>query len=158
MSEILMPDGTPAEEAAAPQIHVDDDWKAEAQREKERVSEDVKAQDEAAEAAQQMPEASFLGLLNSLAMQCVMAMGGMEDPKTKQRMVDLGAAQFHIDMLGLLQEKTKGNLDEEEDKILTQALGDLRMSYVQICQAIKAQGGQVPEELAPKEDAPKEDA
>ena len=64
----------------------------------------------------------------------------MEDPKTKRRYVDLDLAKHHIDILGLLEEKTKGNLTDEEKKLLDQALYEVRMQYVQIAQRATRMG------------------
>ena len=80
-----------------------------------------------AEQARQLPPADFNTLLNSLAMQTVMALQGMEDPNTKQRLIDLQLAKFHIDLLGVLDEKTKGNLNEEEATLMERSLAELRL-------------------------------
>ncbi len=129
-----------------PKIIVDDDWKAQAQAEKEQLAEESQKQadgasDKSASGDEkppgrggQIPQASFAALVNSIAMQTMLALGGVEDPKTKKRYVDLDVAKFHIDTLTVLQEKTKGNLTEEENKLLDRALYDLRMGYVQISQ------------------------
>ena len=156
MAEILMPDGSPAgKDETEAKIHVDDDWKAEAQREKQRLSEEAKAHEEA---ARQWPAADLMGLINSLAMQAVYAMGGMEDPRSKQRIVDLGMARFQIDMLAVIEKKTEGNRTEEESQLLEDALANLRMSYVQLVKAVKAQGAQVPPEAEmPEPEAPTAD-
>ncbi len=116
-----------------PKIQVDDDWKNEMKAEKEKLSE--KPSEETAEADTpkqrgELPPASFLTLVNSLIMQILMAMGGMEDPESKKRVVDLNLARFHIDTLGVLQDKTKGNLTDEENKLLDGALHELRMKFL----------------------------
>jgi hypothetical protein len=113
-------------------IHVDEDWKAEMQAEKEKLAEDSKQDEEAQQQGGegQLPPASFTAFVNSLMMQTLMAMGGVEDPETKKRVVDLNLARFHIDMLGVLEEKTKGNLTEEETQLLGQALHELRMNFL----------------------------
>ena len=131
-----------------PHIFVDDDWKVEAQREKEKLAEEAKKKAEQAPAGEgeagardphEIPPASMVTLINTIAMQAMMAMGGMEDPETGKRYVDLAAAKFHIDTLGVLEEKTKGNLAEEEADLMTRALAELRMAYVQIANHIAAQ-------------------
>lgn len=125
-----------------PKIVVDDDWKAQARAEKEKLDERAEKQDQQDQqdtgaqdqAARELPPASFATLANSLAAQVMLAMGGMQDPKTKRRIVDLGLAKHHIDTLAMLEEKTKGNLTDEEVKLLDQALYQVRMHYVQVAQ------------------------
>ncbi len=127
---------------------MDDDWKAEAQAEKDKLAAEAakkaeKAQSPAGPAAgagaepggpRELPPVSFTTLVNSLATQVLMALGGVEDPETKKRYVDLDLAKFHIDTLTVLQEKTKGNLDDTESGLLDRVLYELRMSFVQISQ------------------------
>ncbi|NOZ21058.1 MAG: DUF1844 domain-containing protein [Planctomycetes bacterium] len=68
--------------------------------------------------------------MNSLAVQALVAMGQIENPVTKQRTEDLDQAKYTIDLLGMIEKKTKGNLSDEEKKLLDQILYDLRMRYV----------------------------
>ena len=133
-----------------PKIIVDDDWKAQAQAEKAKLAEaeaaKADAPDEAAGgpagAPPRLPPASFTTLASSLVTQTFMALGGMEDPKTKKRYVDLDLAKHHIDTLVMLEEKTKGNLDEDERKLLDQAVYECRMQYVNIAQRVTTAPGQ----------------
>ena len=134
-------DGQQAEEK--PKIIVDDDWKAQARAEKEKLAEEAekKAEAEGGPGAagggpRQLPPASFTTLVNSLAMQAVFALGGMEDRRTGRRYVDLDVAKHHIDTLTVLDEKTKGNLTDDEKKLLDQALYESRMQYVNMAQRI----------------------
>jgi len=62
------------------------------------------------------------------------AMGMIPDPQSGQRVAVLDLARHHIDMLGVLEEKTKGNLTEEEEQLLSGALYELRMQYVELQQ------------------------
>jgi len=129
-----------------PKIIVDDDWKAQAQADKEKLAEQVESKGEAAggpggaaparEGPRELPPASFATLVSSLAAQALMAMGGYEDPKTKRRYVDLDLAKHYIDTLALLEDKTRGNLTDEERKLLDGALYEARMHYVQIAQRV----------------------
>ena len=112
-----------------PKIIVDDDWKAEAQREKEA------ADREAREAPQpgELPEASFVELLQMLVMQATVGLGAAQDPQTGQMIPpNLPVAKHFIDLLGVLQTKTQGNLEEEEQKLLDGMLNELRMAFVQV--------------------------
>ncbi|MHC4563005.1 MAG: DUF1844 domain-containing protein [Planctomycetota bacterium] len=123
-----------------PKIIVDDDWKAQAQAEKQKLAEQEKAAAEAGPAAErQIPPASFEVLVSSLVTQIMFALGAVPDPRTNQRYVDLDIAKHHIDMLSVLDEKTKGNLSDEEAKLLDQALYECRMHYVQISNTVANQ-------------------
>ena len=59
-------------------------------------------------------------------------MGAIPDPRTGQRMQNLDLARHHIDMLSVIEEKTKGNLSDEETQMLTQTLYELRQRYIQL--------------------------
>ena len=125
----------------APKIIVDDDWKAQAQAEKERLSAEEVAPPagDDAQGQRQMPEASFEVLISSMVTQAMFALGAIEDPATKKRYLDLDLAKHHIDMLTVLEEKTKGNLSDDEAKLLDQALYESRMHYVQVANAVANQ-------------------
>ena len=108
-------------------IIVDDDWKQQAKKEKEKLT------DKAEESQQyEMPPANFMVLINSFAMQAMVCMGVIANPMTGQQEKDFEAAKHYIDLLAVLEEKTKGNLTEEENKSLSLTLHDLRMAYVQV--------------------------
>ncbi|MEM6332743.1 MAG: DUF1844 domain-containing protein [Planctomycetota bacterium] len=137
-----------------PKIHIDSDWKAQAQAEKAKLAEqDKKAAESAAEGGGampgQLPPASFETLVSTLATQAVYALGGVQDPQTGQRMVDLGLARHSIDLLGVLEEKTKGNLTEEQADMIAQTVYELRNHYVQIGNAARAQAAADPSAAAP---------
>lgn len=122
-----------------PKIIVDDDWKTQAKAEKEKLAEQVEGagQADAAQApgeSRQLPPASFSVLISSLVTQVFFALGAIEDPQTKQRFLDLDMARHHIDILAMLEEKTKGNLTDDEKKILDRAIYESRMQYVQAAQ------------------------
>jgi hypothetical protein len=77
------------------------------------------------------PEAiNFSSFLISLGTQAFMHLGDIPNPVTNQREKDVAGAKQMIDLLGLLQVKTKGNLTNEEERLLQQLLFDLRMRYV----------------------------
>jgi hypothetical protein len=111
----------------APKIHVDDDWKAQAQQEKERLSEETKDVGE----RQQLPEPAFTEIINLLMMQTVIGLGGMTMPDGRKIPQDLEVAKHHIDLLEILERKTAGNLDDDEQRLLSTALYELRMRFVQ---------------------------
>lgn len=74
--------------------------------------------------------ASFISLIMSLASNAAAALGMMPHPVTGETGVDLKTAKHWIDVLGMLEAKTKGNLDPEEEQMLEGLLADLRMQYV----------------------------
>lgn len=137
-----------------PKIIIDDDWKAQAQAEKERLAQEVDKPKPAAaapgapgasaapagpageEAERELPPANFPTLVSSIVTQIFFALGGIEDPQTGKRYLDPALAKHHIDMLSVLEQKTKGNLTDEEKKLLDQALYETRMQYVQIAQRL----------------------
>ena len=128
-------------ETEKPEIAVDDNWKAQAQAEKEKLDEQAMKPDRPAEgeeaeggAPRKLPPASFTTLVSSLATQALFAMGSVQDPETNMPIVDLPLAKHHIEALAVLEEKTKGNLTEEETKLLDQVLYQVRMQYVQVAQ------------------------
>ncbi len=79
-----------------------------------------------------LPEASFLSLANMLAVEAAMHLGLIQAPGEEAPPVDLEAARHLIDMLGMMEIKTRGNLTKEEEDLLERILGDLRMQFVAI--------------------------
>jgi hypothetical protein len=78
------------------------------------------------------PGISFAGFVISLATTAAVHFGDMPDPNTGERMEpDLVAAHQMIDLIALLQEKTKGNLTADEAKLVDDLLYELRMRFVQ---------------------------
>jgi len=74
--------------------------------------------------------ASFLSLIMSLASNAAASLGMMPHPVTGETGVDLKTAKHWIDVLGMLEEKTRGNLDPQEAQVMESLLADLRMQYV----------------------------
>lgn len=77
-----------------------------------------------------LPEGPFLSLVNMLAFEAAIHLGLMQPPGGEEMTLDLESARPMIDMLGTLQEKTRGNLSIEEDTLLDNVLADLRMQFV----------------------------
>lgn len=77
------------------------------------------------------PEINFSTFIIGLSAQALAHLGEMPDPMYQSIRVDLEAARQVIDILGLLQDKTKGNLDSAEAPLLESVLYDLRMKYVE---------------------------
>ena len=79
-----------------------------------------------------LPEASFLGLVNMLAVEAAMHLGLLRTAGEEPPAIDIESGRHLIDMLGMLQTKTRGNLTKEEDELLENVLADLRMQFVAI--------------------------
>ena len=77
-----------------------------------------------------LPEISFLNLILSLSTSVLIQLGEIQDPMTQQTEKNLPLAKQTIDLISLLQQKTKGNLSNEEEKLMESVLYDLRMRYV----------------------------
>lgn len=92
------------------------------------------------DAQTQMPEnfeASFSALLTSIASSAVISMGLAPNPQSHQVEKDLHMARFNIDLLGVLKEKTKGNLTKDEAGFLDALLSDLQMKFIQLREGSK---------------------
>jgi hypothetical protein len=79
--------------------------------------------------------ASFLSLIMSLASNAAASLGMMPNPVTGETGVDLKTAKHWIDVLGMLEQKTHGNLDSQEAQVVESLLADLRMQYVSFTSA-----------------------
>ena len=123
-------------------IIVDDDWKQETQREKEVLAAKEKAEKEAKETEEDqpqesqgrgpLPEGNLATVISMLATQALFAMGLLQVKGQEGREPDLEMAKYNIDMLDVIVEKTKGNLTEEEEQVLSTTLSELRMGYVRV--------------------------
>ena len=120
---------------------VDESWKEQAEREKRAPDAGTPPAAPSAPStpprtaggrpgAEELPEARFDLFVSGLAMEALIATGDMPHPTTRQQAVNLPQAKYLIDLLGLLEEKTKGNLSIEEEKLLKDALYQLRMRYL----------------------------
>ena len=85
---------------------------------------------------------AFESLLRMIGSNAAMVLGAYADPRTGQPMFDPDAARELIDMLDALHEKTKGNLAPEEDSVLLDLLGKLKLTYLEVNQALAAQAAQ----------------
>jgi hypothetical protein len=77
-----------------------------------------------------LPEINFTNFLLSLSTSALIQLGEIPDPLSKQSARELPLAKQTIDLIGMLQGKTKGNLTPEEEKLIEYILYDLRMRYV----------------------------
>ena len=131
-----------------PSLHIDTDWKKQAQEEKRKLAEEEQKKAAEAKASQpppgrrpgaaaggrtprELPPASFAYLVNTLLTQALLYLGDLA-PQGAEPMVNLDMAKHQIDTMALLEEKTRGNLNEEEQRLLDTALYEARMRYVSV--------------------------
>jgi Domain of unknown function (DUF1844) len=109
---------------------------------------------------------SFLAFVMSLATTAAVHFGDIEDPSVGQTQRNLPAAKQMIELLAMLQEKTKGNLEPEEHQFLDQVLYELRMRFISLVQEaggaaaqgesrIVTPGGDEPRIIVPGGDEPR---
>ena len=117
-------------------IIIDEDWKQQAQKEKEILAapEEAEKKDEQQQEPSHgpLPEGNFAALVSMLTTQALFALGLLKIKGQEERKPDLEMAKYNIDMLQVLEEKTRGNLTEEEEAVLANTLSELRMGYVKI--------------------------
>jgi hypothetical protein len=121
------------------EVKADEDWKervrSEAreleQREPQSVSGAGTGPDLSDESLEHLPQASFPMLVQMFSTQAIVALGLVPDPQTGQTTPRLRLARHFIDLLGVLESKTKGQLTPDEEQLLTTNLYELRMAYVE---------------------------
>ncbi|HET6247591.1 MAG TPA: DUF1844 domain-containing protein [Tepidisphaeraceae bacterium] len=135
-----------------PSLHIDTDWKKQAQEEKRKLAEaqeKQKAEEAKAKAAvpaagsattpggrgrrgaREIPQASFGSIVNSILTQAMMYLGELA-PQGSEPMLNLDMAKYQVDMLGILEDKTRNNLAPEEQHLLDSALYDLRTRFINV--------------------------
>jgi Domain of unknown function (DUF1844) len=136
-----------------PTLHIDSDWKKQAQEEKRKLAEEAAAKAKAPPAAAssmagsasaapagsaagarqrgEMPVASFATIVQSMLTQALYYLGDLAS-RGGEPMINLDMAKYQIDCLGVLEDKTKGNLSEAEQRLLDTALYEVRMRYVNV--------------------------
>jgi hypothetical protein len=82
---------------------------------------------------------AFENLIRSLGQNAALLLGGYADPRTGQPVLDLEGAREMIDMLDALREKTRGNLAPEEDSLLLDVLGNLKLAFMEMARAAAKQ-------------------
>ena len=108
---------------------VDESWKEKIEKEHAKPSPE---EEEAPrrENTYEMPPVDFTMFITSLGMQALMALGEIENPTTNKKEKELPQAKYLIDIIEVIQEKTKGNLIEEESRVIDQLLYELRMKFI----------------------------
>ena len=132
------------EQEPEPKIIVDDDWKSQARAEKEKLQDELE-QPPGSEEEFEMPPASFPVLIATLSSQAMASLGFLPDPATGKPVVRPSVARHFIDMLALVEEKTRGNLTPEESTMLNEQLHQLRMAFVHVTEG--------PSDAPPQDDA-----
>ena len=132
-----------------PKIIIDEDYKTQVEREKAELREKSETEDDSDSVAQTEeaasgqgddadvpppPPASMSFLVTSLATQAMAALGQIPGEDGNPMPMNLDYAKHFIDLLGVLEEKTKGNLDEAESKFLEDTLHQMRMMFVTLKQ------------------------
>lgn len=86
--------------------------------------------DKEAQAETQLPEINFMTFVLSLNASALVHLGLVEEPASNKKVVNLPLAKQTIDILGMLQEKTRGNLSVDEEALIKHLLYELRMIYI----------------------------
>ncbi len=112
-------------------LHMSEEEKAQA---REQAAEQAKAGAATGETFQDipMPEITFSSFILSLSSSVFINIGAMPDPNTGKVEKNLALAKQTIDLLGVLREKTKGNLTADEESLFDHLLYDLRMAYIKV--------------------------
>jgi hypothetical protein len=129
----------------APRIIVDDDWKAQVEKEKQAAAQPAEPSsgetpaDQSSEAAARdeagpdmVPPATLEMLVTMLFTQAMAALGQLPGPDGNMGPVNKPFAKYFIDTVELLGEKTKGNLSEDEAKMISESLHAMRMAFVSV--------------------------
>ena len=121
-----------------PKIIVDEDWKSQVEREKNQAAQppaenvpNEPTESSVAHDESELPDANFPMLVTMLATQALVALGQLPGGEGESPKVQKPVAKHFIDLLGVLETKTAGNLQPEEAKMLREILHNLRMTFVQ---------------------------
>ncbi len=121
---------------------VDEAWKNSIEKEKVHIFGQDSAEEEAQPPSQgeqqDVPQLDFANYVASLGFQALVFMGEIPNPITNEIQKNLPQSKFLIDTLSLLREKTKGNLTEQEDRLLNGSIYELQVKFVEVLQ--KEQG------------------
>lgn len=110
---------------------IDESYKTKVDAEKQKEEDNSSLGDGISNGQFVPPKADFSFFVTTLAMQATISLGDMANPQSNKKEEDLKQAKFIIDTLGMLEEKTKNNLNKEESALLENILYDLRMRYVE---------------------------
>jgi hypothetical protein len=111
-----------------PKKNIDETWKEKAKQEKESV----KTQEDLTP-----PEPDFNFFISTLSLQATIFLGLIPNPGTNKKEENFPQAKFIIDTIAMLKEKTKGNLNTQEEDLLENVLYELRMQYITVTEGKK---------------------
>jgi hypothetical protein len=121
-----------------PEKKIDESWKNSVEKEKVHIFGQDDPKDEQAPAEQggeeEAPQLDFANYVASLGFQALVFMGEIPNPITNEIQKNLPQSKFLIDTLLLLREKTKGNLTEQEDRLLNGSIYELQVKFVEVLQ------------------------
>lgn len=123
-------------------IIIDEDWKSQVEAEK-RAAEEARGESEDSDPvgagdssppnpSMPLPPADFTTIMSMLATQAMMNLGTLPNPVTGNSSLSLPQAKHAIDLVEVLQEKTKGNCNPQEELMLQNLLHELRLAYVKM--------------------------
>jgi len=119
---------SPDEEEKGKKPEVDEARLREEEREKEAEKKEETKEGQKREVP--LPEVTFSNFVFSLTTQALIQLGEIQDPESKKGLKNLPFAKQTIDLIGMLKDKTSGNLTKEEEALIDSALYDLKMKYV----------------------------
>ncbi len=94
--------------------------------------------DTADQPSQKAPPLDFGGFIISLYSTAIYHLGGFQDPVSGKTSLNLDLAKQNIDIIGIIEEKTRGNLTQDEERLVKQTLYDLRMKFIEAQKGAKA--------------------
>ena len=109
---------------------VEREKEAEKKEEKEETKEEEVETKEGQKQEVPLPEVTFSNFIFSLTTQALIQLGEIQDPESKKSLKNLPFAKQTIDLIGILKDKTRGNLTKEEEALIDNALYDLKMRFV----------------------------
>ncbi len=111
-------------------IFIDEDWKSQVEREKEAFAKQPESAPAPEIGSHELPPASFEMLVTTFASEAMVALGQLPNPFTNEHSISWDHARYTIDMLQIIEDKTKGNLSTDEAAILETLLHQLRLAFV----------------------------
>lgn len=105
---------------------------------------------------EEMNKAVFINTVMMLASSTMQQLGKIINPATGKTGVDLDSAQATIDMLVMLQAKTKGNLDRDEERVLRDAVSTVQLNFVETAEAERAKQAASPSPAKPDVPSPED--
>ncbi len=120
-----------------PKIIIDEDWKSQVEKEKETYADQsaiptTGGDPQLADDDPEMPPASYAMLVSMLASDAMISLGQIPNPMTGEFVPRRNTAKYLIDMIAMLHETTRGNVDPEESQQVEELLHQLRMEYVRM--------------------------